>query len=311
MKNTPRDFFLHLGAFGALYLAATALITLLFQLINYTFPDPLYAPYYSGYDPYAGILRFAIASLIILVPLFLYLMRVIQAAARREPERHSLGIRRWLTYITLFVAGATITGDLITLLYSFLGGELATPFLCKILVLLAIMGINFWYFILDIRGYWQARERESKMVGWSALVFTVAVIILGFYIMGSPFAQREIRFDQQEIQDLNNIQNQIVNYWQQNGRLPTTLSQIESDLTYATVPIAPEGREAYEYRSINDLSFSLCATFGVASDEYGYSEPSTYGLQGKSSWDHNVGRTCFTRMIDPALIQPMTKPRPQ
>lgn len=197
MKNTPRDFFLHFGAFGALYLSAVAIVTLLFRMINYAFPDALnerYSYYYS--DPYSGPMRFAIASLIILVPIFLYLMRVIQCEARTAPERYSLQIRRWLTYITLFVAGTTIVGDLITLLYSFLGGELATTFLLKVLVLFAITGVIFWYFLLDIRGYWQDKETTSKQIALCVLGITILVIVCGFFIMGSPSTQRKRALDQ-------------------------------------------------------------------------------------------------------------------
>jgi hypothetical protein len=318
MKNTPRDFFLHFGAFAALYAAATALGTLLFQIIGYAFPDQLYVTY-GSYDPYSGPMRFAIASLIILVPLFLWLMRLIQREARMAPERYTFAIRKWLTYVTLFVAGATIVGDLITLVYSFLGGELPTPFLLKVLTLFAITGIVFWYFLLDIRGYWQNRESASKMVGWGIIVATLAVIVGSFFITGSPMAQREIRFDQQEVQDLSMIQNQIVNYWQQNRHLPQTVSELESDITGFHVPEAPEGRDPYEYRTLDDillgsypvvpgLSFELCATFARSSGEftsygeapYGYD---MYGLTDTGDWKHEAGNVCFRRTIDTKLVQ--------
>ena len=224
MHNTPRDFFLHFGAFAALYAAATALGTLLFLIIGYAFPDRLYNNYYGYYDPFSGPMRFAIASLIILVPLFLFLMRTIQREARILPERYAFAVRKWLTYITLFVAGATIVGDLITLVYSFLGGELATPFLLKVLTLFAITGVIFWYFLLDIRGYWQNREAASKMAGWGTLLVALIAVVGSFFIMGSPMGQREIRFDQQEGQDLSMIQQQVVSYWQQNDRLPKAVS---------------------------------------------------------------------------------------
>ena len=313
MKNTPRDFFLHFGAFAALYTAATALGTLLFLIIDYTFPDPLYMSYgsYGYYDPYSGPMRFAIASLIILVPLFLWLMRVIQREARIAPERYTFAIRRWLTYVTLFLAGATIVGDLITLLYSFLGGELPTPFVLKVVTLFVITGVIFWYFLLDIRGYWQNRPSTSKMVGTVTLVAVAIAIIGSFFIMGSPMAQREIRFDQQAVQDLSLIQQQLVQYWQQNRRLPQTLSELESDITYFHVPQQPEGRESYQYKKIDDLSFELCAEFGAASDMGAsnatakpYSYGNIYGVVGNQSWEHKTGRTCFKRQIDPNLIQP-------
>lgn len=303
MKNTPRDFFLHFGAFGTLYLAAIALITLLFRMIDYALPDVVRGPYYA--DPYSGPMRFAIASLIILVPIFLYLMRVIQQEARKTPERRSMGIRRWLTYITLFIAGATIVGDLIALLNSFLGGTLANTFALKVAVLFVVMGAAFWYFMLDIRGYWQHREKMSQMVGYGVLAAVLASIVGGFLIMGSPSVQRDVRLDQEQVNDLSSLQYQIVGYWQQNERLPQSLDAIESDITGYTVPEAPEGRPAYEYRTEGALTFVLCATFAQDADETRYSiAPEAYGLRGSTHWEYTKGRSCFERTIDPNLIRP-------
>lgn len=305
MKNTPRDFFVHFGAFASLYLAAIALITLLFRMIDYIFPDEQ-ALYYV--DPYSGPMRFAIASLLVLVPLFLWLMRTMQQETRKEPERRSLGVRRWLTYITLFIAGATIVGDLIVLVNSFLAGELAETFLLKVAVLLLIMGAGFWYFMLDIRGHWQTREGSSKAVGYGVAALIVAAIVSGFFIMGSPMTQREIRLDQEQVQDLSAIQYQVVEYWRQNEALPTSLRALESDITGFAVPVAPTDRGAYTYEVQGDRSFTLCATFAQSSAEYGYSMArDAYGLSGNTSWEHNAGRTCFERTIDPALIQPATR----
>lgn len=297
-----------MGAFATLYFAAIALITLLFRMIDYAFPDALRDAYYYA-DPYSGPMRFAIASLIILVPVFLFLMRTIQKETRATPERQALGVRRWLTYITLFIAGATIVGDLIALLNSYLAGELATAFLLKALVLFLIMGAGFWYFLLDIRGYWQKRERISQTVGGGVLVAVVAVIVGGFFIMGSPAVQREVRLDQEQVNDLSMIQYQVVDFWQQNGRLPQELAELESDITGFRVPTAPADREVYRYEVRGSNSFALCAIFARASDVYSQVEaPSAYGIRGALSWEHEVGETCFERTIDPALIKPVTRP---
>lgn len=309
MKNTPRDFFIHVGAFGALYLAAIALIMLVFRMIDFAFPDALQNNYYYS-DPYSGPMRFAIASLIVLVPLFLFLMRMIQKEARRNPERRDLGVRRWLTYITLFIAGFTILGDLIALLNSFLGGALVQTFLLKVLALLVIMGAGFWYFILDIRGYWQERENTSKIVGGGVLLVVIATIVTGFFIMGSPADQREVRFDQEQIQDLSMIQHQVVSYWQENGQLPATLEALESNITGFQIPTAPEGRSEYEYERLNELSFTLCATFAQASGTYAESMAyENYGIRGSSSWKYEAGEHCFDRTIDTNLIKPVIRPQ--
>ena len=82
-KTTAKDFFLWLGAMVSLYVSAVSLITLVFQYVNYTFPDEL--QYYT--DPYSGAIRFAISSLIVLFPLFLYLMRKINRDMKEDPTK--------------------------------------------------------------------------------------------------------------------------------------------------------------------------------------------------------------------------------
>ena len=152
-RVTPKDFFLWVGAMAALYASVVSFITLLFHYIDYAFPDPALESYYYA-DPYSGPIRFAIASLIVLFPLFLVLMRLIRRDITREPLRAEIWIRRWVLYLTLFVAGITIAVDLITLINTFLGGDLTTRFVLKILVVFLIVGAGFLHFLADLRGYW-------------------------------------------------------------------------------------------------------------------------------------------------------------
>lgn len=303
-KNTPRDFFLHAGAFITLYFGAIALITLLFSVINYQFPDPLQT-YYS--DPYSGPMRFAIASLLVLVPLCVYLFYIIQSETRKNPERKALGVRKWLTYITLFVAGVTTAGDVIVLLNSFLGGELPTTFLLKIFTILFIMVSGFVYFFLDIKGYWTTHAEYSRYVGLGVLLAVLASIVGGMMLIGSPMTQRNLRIDNQEVMDLSNISQATLQYWQQTQTLPKDLAEIENDLTGYRVPTAPNGQPAYEYSVISPLSFKICATFLQASDEKNamYSQADGFFREGPQ-WSHAAGHTCFTRTIDPALFKPQT-----
>ena len=301
MKNTPRDFFLHFGAFTALYFAVVALVTLLFTLIDYVIPDEALT-YYP--ERYSDAIQFSIASLIILVPLFLWLMRVIQRETRQDPERQRLGVRRWLTYVTLFIAGATIIGDLIVLLDSFLGGTLVTTFVLKAAVLFAVMGAGFWYFLLDVQGHWRENERASKLVGYAIFGVVVLSIVTGFYIMGNPMVQRERELDEAQIRDLSVIQDEVVRYWRVNGRLPESLEILESDVTGFYVPESPEGRIPYRYELSGESAFELCASFEQESDEQSSRGYSTYGLRGDVRWEHGAGHICFVRVIDPSLVAP-------
>jgi hypothetical protein len=144
-----REAFLYLVMFSTLYVSAYHLGSLLFDIINSTFPDPA--------DPAAGrqyariSMRWSIASLIVAFPVFIYTSWHVGRDLAADPNKRHSKVRRWLTYLTLFVASTVLIGDVITLVYNVLGGEITTRFLLKIVVVAFIAGTVFWYYLSDIR----------------------------------------------------------------------------------------------------------------------------------------------------------------
>lgn len=310
MKFPPRDFFLNFASMAALYVSAVSLVTLLFQIINALFPDQLEGNYYYNYDPYSGGIRFAIASLFVVFPLYIFFTRMVHQDIRRNPELKESRFRSWLLYITLFVAGASITGDLIVLINTFLSGELTTRFLLKVLVILVVAGMGFWYYLHELRGTWELQERKSKLIGGVLSLVIIGSIIGGFIVIGSPMKARDVRFDNERLGHLQGLQSNILNYWQQKESFPPTLAALENPLAYVTVPMDPETGEAYGYSVTGPLTFELCATFTLPSDAANRSIPDksmapvreTWGMQ--ESWEHPAGLHCFQRTIDPELFPP-------
>lgn len=324
-KVTPKDFFLWAGAMIALYISIFALINLLFDYINYAFPDVL--NYYV--DPYSSSIRYEMAALIVLFPLFLLLIRFIRKDIARVPEKRDLWIRRWVLFLTVFVAGAAVAGALITLINYFLGGEITTRFILKVLVVVLVAGAGFLHFLADIWGYWVQRPDWARMIGWGAGVVVLASIVSGLFIMGSPNQIRLYRFDDQKVNDLQNVQYQIVNYWQQKEKLPDDLTDIVDPLSGWTLPVdSQEYPYAYRYERTGNMSFKLCATFNSETQANSPSvsrammrEPmavpvgATYEAKGsgleQSTWQHGVGETCFERTIDPERYPPYSKQKVQ
>jgi len=144
---SAREAFMYLVMFFTLYVSAFAFGTLLFQFINYYLPDV--AMYY--FDP-LGIIRQASASLVVSYPVFLFVAWRLQKAIGRDPEKRSSLVRKWLTYFTLFIAAGIIIGDLITLVSSFLQGEITLRFILKVSVVGGIAGAIFGYYFWDLRG---------------------------------------------------------------------------------------------------------------------------------------------------------------
>jgi hypothetical protein len=152
---SAREAFRYLLLFMTLYLSAYYLGSLLFNLVNLNFPDPA-AQDYSWESPAASI-RWAAAYLFVAFPVFLFMSYRIQRELVRNSLKRLSAIRRWLTYLTLFAAAGFLIGDLVTLVYNVLGGELTIRFILKVLIVGAIAGTIFGFYLWDLRG----EERET------------------------------------------------------------------------------------------------------------------------------------------------------
>lgn len=285
-KLTPKDFFLYLGAVAGLYWSAGSLIALLFAIVDASIPDNL--QYFV--DPYSGGIRFAIASLAVIFPLTLTLLTLVKRDALLHPEKFLLPLRRWLLSLTIFVTSLALLIDVIALINSFLGGEMTARFSLKALAVLVVAGVIFWYCLTELRLSADLPRGVRKAFLFGASLLVVSSIVSGFFVMGSPGTIRKMRFDEARVADLQNIQWQVVNFWQQKSRLPKTLAELEDPVSGYRNPTDPETRQPYEFKFGEGKEFSLCAFFA---------------LQNAA---HSAGHFCVTHTIDAELYPP--KPRP-
>lgn len=146
---SAREAFLYLLLFTTLYVAAWHLGSLLFDLVNRAFPDPADNAYIVG--RLGDSIRWSTASVIIAFPMFLFVARYLGKDLARSPVKRLSAVRRWLTYVTLFIAAAVLIGDMITLVYNMLGGELTIRFALKVLIAATIAGSIFGFYLHDLR----------------------------------------------------------------------------------------------------------------------------------------------------------------
>lgn len=314
VRVTPRDFFLYLAIMVTLYVSAVSFVSLLFGIIDALYPDVLSGRYY---DPYSFGMRSAIASLVVMYPLYIVFSRMVRKDIIAVPARSMLWVRRWFVYITLFVTGLAVAVDLVALINTFLGGEITIRFVLKVIAVLVVAGGIFGYYMYNIKN-----PENAKVPATLSLITIVAVIasiVGGFTIMGSPMAIRQLRLDQTRVNDLTNIQWQIIEHWRLKNELPADLKELEDPLRGFIVPVDPQTQASYEYRVLKPLQFELCATFGRKSLEgenhpYGYPmrsitapmPPGGVALE-KNFWDHEAGRQCFARTIDTDAYPPYSK----
>ncbi len=143
--NGPRNVFVYLLNFLTLYLSALGAAIIIWGLAGHWFRDPL--------DNYAnnGPIRSGIAMLVVAFPLFLYLNRHIRRSIEQGELAERSMIKRVLTYLTLFLIAITTIVDLISVIYTFLGGDLTARFAVRGLGILLIAGFVFLYYLGDLR----------------------------------------------------------------------------------------------------------------------------------------------------------------
>jgi hypothetical protein len=284
ITNTPKarvgatDFFLHLGFIAALYTFLGTFISFVFSIINTIFPDRQY----NYFDPYASGMRFSVSMLIVVTPLMLYLLKKIYSHLRADPAKKDLWVRKWGLYLTFTLAIIALAIDLVTLINTFLGGEISARFILKALTVIIVGGLVWWFTRREIKNTLADEPKKAKNLGWGVIAVVVIMLITGFSYIGSPTLLRNIRDDNQREMDLQNLKYQVLNYYQsKNAALPATLDEmILGDLYGNKLPVDPKTEQQYEYKVLPEKTvvatstkpgvrpitskyptFALCATF--------------------------------------------------
>ena len=152
---SAREVFIYLVLFGALYVAALNFGALVFELINRAYPDPSWSAAFGRFS--ADRIRWNLSAVVVAFPIFLLTFRAITRNIAADPTKRASRPRKWLTYLTLFACGVSLTIDVTALVYNFLGGELTVRFLLKIATVASIAGGIFCFFLGDMR----KEEREE------------------------------------------------------------------------------------------------------------------------------------------------------
>ncbi len=228
--------------------------------------------------------------------MFLILSRILHREFCEKPEKLASGVRRWLTYLTLFVTACTLIGDGITLLFTLLSGELTLRFLLKVFAILLLSGLPFSYYFsvlrIDHEAYRTSKIHTRFLL--TSILITAVFVVYGIIVVGSPMQGRAEKFDEQRVNDLRAIQSEIYNevYGTTLGTpvkisilpkpLPVDLEAIAAGAVYQKLRTTdPETSLPYVYTP-HGTTFELCAEFALTRDF-------NYDI----FWNHPVGQHCF------------------
>jgi hypothetical protein len=288
-KAEPKDIFLHVFSMIALYASAGSVIGILFSVIDRWLPDALS---YGG-GSVAG-LRFALATALVAFPAYLVSMRAIEHSYKADSGLIGLRIRKALVYLTLFVACVILAGDLISVLYAFLNGEITPRFIAKAGSVFLIAGLIAKYYLEDARR--AEGITQPKMQG-IVKIASIALVVLawgaGMVVAGTPAATRTEGLDQRRTEDLQGITWKVDEFYRMHETLPTSFAEMYGEnVPEEALPHDPRTGSLYEYTVKATSTYELCATFETAwptgADTTPYMD---------YSWAHKEGRTCFSRVV--------------
>jgi hypothetical protein len=335
MKTKALDVFLYLGIAIALITSVTSILQVLFTAINRKFPDILN---YSTYvDVSQSDVRFAIASLVVMFPIYVGLSWYVANDIKKFLYKQDIPVRKIMIYCTLFITILTLIGTLVSVIYTYLGGELSVRFGLKALAIFVVALSLFAYYYYSLKRDYSKPSSVPALITVLATVVVIGTIVWSISIIGSPAQMRAKKIDSTRLSDISRIQQEVFNRVQMTDKLPTTLTELDNAFQGYQVPVDPVTKEVYGYRIIQQpvvkmnyttnrkelttsAVFQLCATFDTvrAIDSRGQTLPSkggdfsatdafysvsNYYYEGDQSpfWNHEAGETCFKRIITPEM----------
>ncbi|NCU41227.1 MAG: hypothetical protein EOM19_00715 [Candidatus Moranbacteria bacterium] len=313
-KATTLEVVLNLFSFILLGTIAIALGTLYFEIIDKYFPDLVIdnkssSFYQSQSKVSTSAVHYSIASLIIAFPLFFLVMRIWFRKFRKDEGKTESHLTKWVTYLVLLVASIIIVGDLITIVFTFLQGEMSVRFFLKALVLLVIAGIVFGFYFFErkmVQYKYDIPEKTFFIFSSSVLALILVAIIMGFFATGSPQTERMRRLDSQRSGDLSSLSSCIEDYANRYKKFPENILALQeaSSFRHCSSSIKdPETGEFYEYSIKEEPKnvegegvYELCASFSLVSDDALVG--SDYRYNTSDLWyKHGSGRTCFSQRV--------------
>ncbi|MBP6949109.1 MAG: hypothetical protein KBC41_04000 [Candidatus Pacebacteria bacterium] len=332
IKTKAIDVLLYIGVGISLVWSVVNFITIIFTAIDRKFVDVLNAQTYV--DMYNSDVRFAIASLVVIFPVYVGLSWYISKDISKFPYKQDLTIRKVMTYLTLFVTVCTLIGTLVSIIYTYLGGEISVRFGLKALTIFIVSLSLFSYYVYLVRREYTKKTYIPMIFAVVSSSVVLVSIVWSITIIGTPKEMRAKKIDSTRLSDLSRLQQEILNRFQETGKIPESLSELNNAFRGFTALQDPVTKKEYGYKVVQQSMFAknitqdkkvvttpaifeLCATFDIVRnlDERGQAftgntvnvldvssakySPTNYYYEGDMTpfWNHDVGEACFKRVI--------------
>lgn len=126
------------------------------------------------------------------------------------------------------------------------------------------------------------RAGKEGLLAVVVSLLVVAAVVRGLVMIGPIDEQRDRKFDERRLSDIQRIAASVEFYYRDHHELPGSLAVLAT-LPGAKLPLAdPQTGKAYGYHRLSADTYELCATFALQSGE---STP--------LRWAHKAGQACF------------------
>jgi hypothetical protein len=297
-RNVPmdaREAFMHMVMFATLYIFTYNVGAILFVLIERWLPDVTRSWGQGDFQ----FLRWALAGALIALPIFVGTTAIVERSLAREPEKRISDVRRKLTYLTLLVAALILIGNFIVVVSSALGGELTSRFVLKTLVVFAITGVVFGYYLNGLRreeSETDVRPRRPSWLGRAGLAASVVTIVAGFLTAGAPERSRTRELDDKRVYALIEVEHAVSRYHASVGSMPASVADLVQRAGLSDVTARdPVSQSYYLYERRDSTGYAISADFAAADTL------TAEGRPVERRWRHAAGRVWFERRWEPGL----------
>jgi hypothetical protein len=291
-NNVAKFAFYYILSLIALIFAALSAGMIIFQIINKNITDVI-VQRASDFSP--DQLKFAISALIISAPIFYVATWRIYKNLFSGAFNKDSGTRKWLTYFVLLVSSVVMLGWLIAIVNNFLDGELTVKFILKALTAIGLAAAIFTFYYYDIKRKKVAGEKDEviRIYFYSSLAAAVIIFASGLSIMESPQKTRDRKMDNAVLENFEEIDMAIADYYSDNEKLPDNLERIKSEFSYITDEDLKNSAtgEKYDYKIKRENIYELCATFKISNKD-----SESYDIY-QDRWPHDVGYQCLSQRV--------------
>jgi hypothetical protein len=275
-KTKALDVFVYLGIFITLVVTVTNFLEITFTAIERKFADVLDTTY--SIDIYNDSVRMAMASLVVVFPLYVLLSWYTSRDIGKFLYKRDILVRKAMVYASIFVTIVTLVGTLVSLIYTYLGGELSVRFELKALTIFSVALAVFGYYLYSLRRDYSKKTNAPLVIAMAVSLVVIASLIWSISIIGTPASMRAKRIDSTRLSDISRIQQEVFNHVQSTDTLPTALTELDNAFQGYSVPVDPVTKSMYTYKVLQQPTmkmdyatnkkqmatpaiFELCATF--------------------------------------------------